>query len=489
MKVRCAVSALTAMIAFALSTTARAQLPVDGQPIKTNHYSIDLYQGPVLASTRVIGLAGAFVAIGEGVEGDTQNPAAPAVRVPWSNAHFDYDLGLGVTFPATIKNSDFFNSGSTTKLPKGTTGGFVFLDAAANLQLGKWGFGLTSDLQEYALNGAAVQTKSDQLVAQISVTHLQLARAFADGQIIVGAGDRIATFSVQHQNEFTATQQDLFTSVGNGYEFGFLLRPNDEQFRIGGAYRSEVNSRASGNTIPQPVTDLYLPERVTVPWDLDLGMAIQLGPRPLNPRWIDPVIELERIKRFLHWRQLERERYRRFELERVRNIHGDVDAAARALDVELATEAALDEATLSRAEDKEDQDIRYKVLAMQRFHVLIVSSLVVSGTAREAVGVESFLERTTQRSGTSLSYSPRVGLETESAPNWLRLRAGSYLEPTRFPSNQRGARVHGTLGFDEKLFHWTVFGLFHEDTHWRAGGSLDAARDYFGWSVAIGVWH
>lgn len=484
-------SAVAALLAVGFATPARAQLPTDGQPIKTNHYGIDLYQGPVLASTRVIGLAGAFVAIGEGVEGSTQNPAAPAVRVPWSNAHFDYDLGFGVTFPATIKNSDFFNSGKHTDLPKGTTDGFVFLSAAGNVQLGKWGFGISSDLQQYALNGVSnvVQPKSDQVVAQISVTHLQLARAFDDGQIIVGAGDRIATFAVQHQNAFNATQQSLFSTVGNGYELGVVMRPNGEQFRIGAAYRSEVNSRASGNTIPEPVNDLYLPERVTVPWDLDLGMAIQVGPRPLNPRWVDPVIELERIKRFLRWRQLERERYRRFELARVASTHGDVAAAARALDVELATEAALDETTLSRAEDDEDSKIRRQVLNMARFHVLILSSLVISGTAREAVGVESFLERTTQRSGAALSYSPRIGLETETVPGWLRLRAGSYVEPSRFPSNPQGSRVHGTLGFDQKLFPWSAFGLFHDGMLWRASGSLDAARNYFGWSVAIGIWH
>jgi hypothetical protein len=487
--VRRAARSIAALLGLAFP--ARAQLPADDEPIKTNHYGIDLYQGPVLASTRVIGLAGAFVAIGEGIEGDTQNPAAPAVRVPWSNAHFDYDLGFGVTFPASIKNSDFFNSGKRTDLPKGTTGGFVFLNFAGNVQLGKWGFGITSDLQEYALNGASnvTQPNSDQVVAQITVTHFQLARAFADGQIIAGVGDRVATLAVQHQNAITSNQQDLFSTVGNGYEFGFLLRPNGEQFRIGGAYRSEVNSRASGSTVPEPVNDLSLPERVTVPWDLDLGMAIQLGQRPLNPRWVDPVVELERIKRFLRWRQLERERYRRFELARVASIHGDVSARARALDVELGTEAVLDEATLSRAENEEDAAIRRRVLSMERFHVLIVSSLVVSGTAREAVGVESFLERTTQRSGTALSYSPRIALETETVPNWLRLRAGSYLEPSRFPNNRDGARVHGTLGFDQKLFPWTAFGLFHDGTQWRAGGSLDAARNYFGWSVGIGVWH
>ncbi len=473
----------------AVTVHAHAQLS-DGLPIKTNHYSIDLYQGPVLASTRVIGLAGAFVAIGEGVEGDTQNPAAPAVRVPWSNAHFDYDLGFGVTFPATLSNSDFFNSGRRTDLPKGTTGGFVFLNFATNLQLGKWGFGLTTDLQSYALNGANdnIPTK-DRVVAQITVTHFQLARNFLDGQLVVGVGDRIATFAVQHENAFTSNEQDLFSTVGNGYELGLLLRPNNEQFRIGAAYRSEVNSRAAGSTIPEPVMDLFLPERVTVPWDLDLGLAIQLGPRPLNPRWIDPVEELERIRRFLHWRELERDRYRRFELARVESNHGDVDEAARALDAELVTEAELDAATLARAEHDVDVKIRGQVAALERFHVLLLGSLVVTGTATDAVGVESFLERTVQRSGASLSYSPRIAIETETVPHWLQLRAGSYLEPSRFPSNRQGSRVHGTLGFDQKLFPWDVFGTFPETTQWRVSGSLDAARNYFGWSLAIGVWH
>jgi hypothetical protein len=235
--------------------------------------------------------------------------------------------------------------------------------------------------------------------------------------------------------------------------------------------------------------ELFLPERVTVPWDLDVGLAIQLGPRPLNPVWIDPAIEIERCKRFLRWRQLERARRRRFELARVAELHGDVAAAAQALDAQFATEAALDDATLSRTEQEVDIELRRRVRALQRFHVLVVSSLVISGTTQEAVGVESFLERTVQRSGATLSYSPRIALETESVPGWLRLRAGSYNEPTRFPSNREGGRIHGTLGFDAKLFPFDVFGLFHEGTVWRAGGSLDAARNYFGWSVAIGVWH
>lgn len=493
MKAGAVARAWLALCCFALP--ARAQLPADGQPIVTNRYGIDLFQGPVLASTRVIGLAGAFVALSEGVEGGTQNPAAPAVRVPWSNSHIDYDLGLGVTFPSSIKNSDFFNSGRQTDLPKSTSDGFVFLNLAANLQFGKWGIGVNSDLQEYALNRdtSAVGTAAEQLEAQITVTHIQLARSFADGQLIVGLGDRIATFNVQNQNRFNS-QQDLFSSIGNGYEVGFSLRPNDHQFRIGGAFRTGVTARAAldAETVLYKNDDanrLYLPERVTLPWDLDVGVAIQLGPRPLNPRWIDPSLELQRIRRFLNWRQRERERRRRFELSRVAAIHGDVVAAQHALDDELATEATLDEVTLGRAEQDVDTEIHRRVRELQRFHVLLLSSLVVTGTTQDAVGVESFLERTVQRSGASLSYSPRVAMEMESIPNWLRVRVGSYHEPTRFPSNRQGGRIHGTLGFDVRLFPFDVFGVWPAGSIWRFSGSMDAARNYFGWSVALGVWH
>ncbi|MEO8905605.1 MAG: hypothetical protein ABI488_23980 [Polyangiaceae bacterium] len=495
---RQAASARVALLCLAFAVSASAQLPADGQPIKTNRYGVDLYQGPVLAGTRPIGLAGAFVAIGEGVEGDTQNPASPAVRVPWSSGHFDYDLGFGVTLPATIKNSDFFNSGRRTDLPKGSTGEFVFLNIAANLQFGKWGIGVTSDLQRYALSrdtSDSANKSADELVAQISVTHIQLARAFLDGQLIVGVGDRIGTLAVENNSPLAAAQQSLFSTVGNGYEAGFLLRPNDSQFRVGGAFRTSVTTHPSASGAQtilyqnDSANELYLPDHVTVPWDLDVGLAVQLGPRPLNPMWRDPAIEMERSKRFLRWRQLERARRRRFELARVASLHGDVAAAASALDTEFATEAALDDAVLSQAERDVDRELHRRHLALQRFHVLLLASLVVSGTANDAVGVESFLERTVQRSGAALSYSPRIGIETESVPNWLRLRAGSYHEPTRFPSNREGGRLHGTLGFDEKLFPFEAFGLFQQGTTWRVSGSLDAARNYFGWSVAIGVWH
>jgi hypothetical protein len=86
-------------------------------------------------------------------------------------------------------------------------------------------------------------------------------------------------------------------------------------------------------------------------------------------------------------------------------------------------------------------------------------------------------------------FSPRLGLETEAVPNWVKLRAGTYGEPTRFDTPNARGRLHGTLGFDVKLFPWTVFGLFHESTVWRVSAALDAAERYLNTSFGVGVWH
>jgi hypothetical protein len=459
--------------------TAGAQVGAEGEPIRTNQYSIDLFQGPVLASSRVTGLAGAFVAMAEGVDGDTQNPASSAVRSPYSRDHFDYDLGLGVTFPGALSNTDFFNS-AQPRQATGDQSGLLFLNLAVNLQFGRWGFGLTTELQRYSIDRTESQdvgVRRDQLASQIAVGRLQIAHAFAKHQLVVGLGNRTVTMSVENESATDVTQRELFSTVGSGLEAGFIWKPNDQQFRVGGAVRTAVTTQAENDRVRvlyegEPANELWLPEQVSLPWDLNLGVAFQFGARPLNPRWIDPNELLVRLRRYLAWRARERERNR-----------------AGAPRSELSMQAALDEAYLARAEEEVDRKLRQRYLNLQRFHVLLTTSLLVTGPVQNAVGVESFLERRVQRSGESISLSPRAAVETELVPHWTRIRVGSYFEPTRFATNVNGARPHFTAGLDQKLFPWTVFGLFEDGTSWRIGGALDAARDYFGWGLAVGVWH
>jgi hypothetical protein len=491
-------SLVLALCALLPARQALAGLPAEGERILTNDYSIDLFQGPVLSATRVIGLAGAFVAIADGVEGSACNPAATAARTPWSYGHFDYDLGFGLTFPSAVSNTDFWNSGRRTQLPKSDTLDFLFLNLAVDLQFGRWGFGLASDFQQYSLRRAdetAVATERDRLSARITIGHVQVAHAFANGQLLAGVGLRTTGMTVTKQNDTSITSQELFSTVGTGFEAGLIWKPTDWQIRVGAAFHDGFTTRASPESTfllyeEDPANQLYLPSRVSLPWDIDVGFAAQLGPRPLNPRWVDPSTVLEPMERYLEWREHERERRLRLaerstderetELERRERL--------RRLHEELRVEKELDAHERARVEKELARRLRKRYHDLARFYVLVTTSLEVSGTTRGAVGIESMLERRVQSSGQSVTLSPHLGIETEVVAHWLRLRGGSYLEPSRFRSNENGARLHATFGFDQKVLAWDVFGTFPEDTAWRISGSLDAGRNYLGWGIAIGNW-
>jgi hypothetical protein len=478
---------------------AHATLPAEGASIQTNDYGIDLYQGAVLSANRVIGLGGAFVAIADGTEGQAINPAATAARTPYSYGHFDYDMGVGLTFPSGIKNTDFWNSGSRTELPKSEGLDFLFLNLALQLQFGRWGFGLSTDFQQYSLSRSVDPTagaEKDRVLGRIAIGSLQVAHSFLDGQLLLGVGLRTTGLTVTKETGALLGSQELFSTVGTGFVTGFIWRPTDWQVRVGGAYRAGFDTRASPESTfvlyqDDPANRLFLPSRVTLPWDANIGFAAQLGPRPLNPRWVDPSTVLEPMRRYLEWRAHERERRLRdaevalspLETERERRRR------VRKLRAELRAEEELDDAERARVEKELVRRLRERYHAQARFFVLVTTSLMISGTVNNAVGIESMLDRTVQRSGERLSVSPHLGIETELWPGWLKVRGGTYIEPSRFASNTNGARLHATFGFDQKVFAWDVFGAWPPDAEWRVGGSIDASRSYLAWGISIGMWH
>ncbi|HET9958194.1 MAG TPA: hypothetical protein VFQ61_27050 [Polyangiaceae bacterium] len=491
-RLRRAAQALTAGLVW--TAQAGAQLPGNGERIRTHDYAIDLAQTAVLAGTRATGLAGAYVALGEGIDGTARNPAAVALRAPYSYDHLDYDLGVGVTLSSALAGSDVFNSGRRTVVSQNGEEALVFVNLAGTLQLGRWGFAISTDIQEYSLDRSTARTpnlQQDRLQARFAVTHGMIGYAFHQGELLVGLGIRTTALSVTNANAPQGADESLFNSQGQGFEAGILLRPNLSQYRIGVSLRSAVTARASPEArqlvyAGDPENELFLPKRVALPWELDVGYALQIGPRPLNPRWLDPRQELEPLRRYFAWRERERERRRR---AAALDPEPGRETAQRALEAELSTEAALDALELGRAEKELHARLRARYEGMERFHLLITGSLDILGPVEDAVGVESFLERSVQRSGTRVTFSPRLGLETEVIPNYTRFRAGAYIEPSRFPNNPHAERFHWTLGLDQRVLPWEVFGLWPEGSIWRVSGSLDMSRDYLSWGVALGMWH
>lgn len=454
MRIRAAV-VTTAAIAFPLvaPTEARANGPIgpQGSTIMTSSYKVDFFQGPVLASSRITGLAGAYVALAELSDGNPYNPASPAIRVPYSILPTDYDLTGSFTLPASISGTDFYNSGT-----KGFAyNDFVFLTGGANLQHAHWGLGATLNFQIYNLANANLAAYPN-LQLTLATAHVLAAYGLFHDQLYVGVGVRIVSLSADGTGNGMTT---LLSMSGAGFEGGMVWAPGSLPLRLGVAGRASVdgNPDPSSQIQPNPQGDtmvgpLFIPQSLVLPWEIEMGAAVQFGPRPLNLGWTD----------------------------RRKVSEAEIEAERQANPPPPGEEPESRNTTAARILAR-----RYEAIPRER--VLVTTALLLTGPVSDAVGVESFLSRKVARSGESLSVTPRLGVESEVIPDRLVTRAGTYYEPSRFSASL--ARIHGTFGLDVKLFTWSVFGLFQDWTSWRLGGMVDGARDYFGWSISAGLWH
>lgn len=114
--------------------------------------------------------------------------------------------------------------------------------------------------------------------------------------------------------------------------------------------------------------------------------------------------------------------------------------------------------------------------------LMIAADIRVAGTVENAVGVESFLQQTIQRSGERPTAGYHLGVELEAYPKWLLLRLGSYLEPSRFEGVSY--RQHITGGFEARISIFPFFG----NRNISLGYAFDVSRDYFYNFVSIGLW-
>jgi hypothetical protein len=114
---------------------------------------------------------------------------------------------------------------------------------------------------------------------------------------------------------------------------------------------------------------------------------------------------------------------------------------------------------------------------------LVAGDLLFTEPSDNAVGVESVLAQKIQPVGTHRTTSIRLGSELETLPGRLRLRLGSYYEP----SNYEGvpSRTHLTGGFEVRLFHTSIWG----ENDWSLTSTVDSARDYLNIFVSLGFWY
>lgn len=479
---RLVLAALAASLG-AVPTAARAEAP------KNNRYSIDVFQGPILAPSDVIGIGGAYAGLAEGIAGLVANAASPAVREPHNVTWFSWDVSPSISIPLNLfgTRDDFDNSGAAdhryTDVIYGTIGALV--------QAGPFGFGASAEIQRYVVNPSSKQQPSTDVI--LGKHHALAAFRLLGDQLMIGGGVRLATLSLTPHGAERA-----LTMIGLGPELGVLVRPDWRSFRVGATFRfpvhggeliGETTTRADG---VKTAGGLVLPRDVVLPWELEIGAAVQVGPRPLNPAWIDPRDHEASLRASFLLKRQERLSAHAVELAAI----GDPEhraARARELAAEEAERQKREEADETRIARNLEADRRARAENWPRQHLLLSAELLVTGAVDNGVSVARFLAQSQATgdqsvvgtSGARVSFSPRLGVETEPLPGRMHTRAGTYYEPSRLGA--RVGRQHFTFGLDVRLFTTTLWGLVAPTTL-KAQGYADLSPRYQSISAGVGVW-
>jgi hypothetical protein len=120
---------------------------------------------------------------------------------------------------------------------------------------------------------------------------------------------------------------------------------------------------------------------------------------------------------------------------------------------------------------------------------LYALDVVVTGATRDGHGLEAYARGQLQPSGRRTVVSVRGGLEHEWLPGRLRVRGGSYWEPSRFAAPDGSAvpgRLHLTLGVDVRIW---AFRFRREPYRLRLSLTADGAERYGNGGLSVGFWH
>ncbi len=459
-----------------------------------NDYAIDLFQGPLLAPIRVISMGGAYAGYAEGIAGFVANAASPSVRHSHSTGWWDADIDASISIPIPLfDNNDFDNSGD---LDADYTS-FIYLAGGMQLQAGPFGLGIFGDLQRYTLTFPP--EKADTVVV-VGRYHLLGAWGFLGDQLHIGGGLRALTLGI------SAAETEL-TFAGVSPQLGILVKPDWTPFRFGATYRHPVRAGSSIGTGAvvvdgvQRAGRLVMPNRVELPWEIELGVAVQVGPRPLNPQWIDPDDHEQELRDAYAARKKARARAIRQQSNSmaegetrrtiVRQLRQDKERSDR-------QDARQMERDLERLRDER----RARARNWPREALLLTLDLLITGPVSDAIHLERFLAQgqlqsagacVAVASGEQVNFSPRLGLEMEPFVGWMHTRFGTYYEPPRYRyapdgCNERVGRQHFTFGADLKLGSTTWFGLVPEVTY-KLQAYGDIAPRYQSFGAGFGVWY
>lgn len=371
--------------------------------------------GIVIGSNRMIALGGAYAGIAEGLEGFSANFAALAHRSPRREDQWDWDAAFSYLISASTAFRDLDNDGAIDDAERSDE-----LLAGLLLQFGRAGIGLygrSSDVF-YRVGGPSDPDASDVLAIKRQLGGLGLAVALLQDQVIAGGGFVLTYAALSHGAERR-------TYLGAGLEGGVLYRPHRQPFRFGATFRQRTPGEPSDPAQPPTLLGRPLFSGTVSPAVLSVGGSFRLGPGS--------------------------ERYNRLSKSALFEIPHHPGQPAPVADEDHGTPPG-------------------------RWLVTLQADLILP--VKGATSLRAFTHEDAQPVGDDVYLAPRAGVEHETLVKRLRLRAGTYLEPSPFVG--RSPRPHLTAGFE-------LFVLSFLDD-WSLTGAVDLAPRYYNFSVGVGFW-
>ena len=231
---------------------------------------VDFFQGPVVASGRVLGMGGAYVGVGEGAEGHLANPAAYAVRAaPFVDDWFDWDVTLSTL---SVRRDDpvaLEQGGGESTFERAAFGQVGF-----NLKFGEHGFGMHVRTQGYEFVAARglerEAVRYGQTFAGLGYG-LHLTEGWYVGAMFYGGS---ADFQIE--------EVEVARVNGGGFLLGALWAPPGGSIRLGARLRTPVVGREFEGD--EAELGVGVPDAIAVPWEVAVGGSVMLGPRVYNVR-------------------------------------------------------------------------------------------------------------------------------------------------------------------------------------------------------------
>ena len=232
--------------------------------------TLDLYQGTVIGSPRIVAMGGTVAAVSEDMTATLATPAAMAFRPMGATGWWDWDFYADTLIAS--RNTDLTNSGLPASPDRPVSAGA----GGACLYFGKLGVALSGAGVSYGLPPATAGAAP--MALSVNGSQLAVGRPFLDGRLGVGVSLAAAEFTIK-QGDTT-----LFDMTAVSFAGGVSLRLPDKPWRAGVFGQLPTMSGSVTNNCADPTNcnGFVPPTAGEMPWQLGGGVAWRFGPTAWN---------------------------------------------------------------------------------------------------------------------------------------------------------------------------------------------------------------